>query len=147
MSPCAYPVKIDWSSRSLPDMHMWTTSIMNEEDQSSVANESGSEDSEAEGVIQNGKHMSLQAAATSDLQHMSAASVDFIKYLPSFTELSDIPLGELQALREKIGTKKFDIVLQKSREEKEKRSFKRVNKNRYSVYDDTNALLETTHVH
>ncbi|XP_064403649.1 ribosomal RNA processing protein 36 homolog isoform X2 [Halichondria panicea] len=70
------------------------------QDQSSVANESGSEDSEAEGFIQN--------------------------------ELSDIPLGELQALREKIGTKKFDIVLQKSREEKEKRSFKRVNKNRPS---------------
>lgn len=48
------------------------------------------------------------------------------------TELADIPLGELQALREKIGTKKFDVVLQKSREEKQKRSFKRANKNRYN---------------
>lgn len=73
------------TSRSLPNIHMWAKKIyiMNEEDQSSVANESGSEDSEAEGFIQNGKHMSLQAAATSDLQHMNVASVDFIKYLPS----------------------------------------------------------------
>ncbi len=63
-----------------------------------------------------------------------------ISFILGLTELSDIPLGELQALREKIGTKKFDIVLQKSREEKEKRSFKRVNKNRY---DDKNVLLAT----
>ena len=47
------------------------------------------------------------------------------------TELADIPLGELQTLREKIGTKRFDVVLQRSREERQKHSFKRANKNRY----------------
>lgn len=43
-------------------------------------------------------------------------------------ELSDIPLGELQEIRHKIGTKKFDSAL-KEHEEKA-RDFKRANKNR-----------------
>lgn len=46
-------------------------------------------------------------------------------------ELSEVTLGELQEIRQKVGTKKFDTALKKSREEKEKRSFKRANKNRY----------------
>lgn len=48
----------------------------------------------------------------------------------TFVELAEIPLGELQQLREKIGTKKFDIALQKAQDKRNERSFKRANKNR-----------------
>ena len=46
------------------------------------------------------------------------------------SELSDVPLEELQRIRHKIGTKKFDSMLKESLEEREARSFKRANKNR-----------------
>ncbi len=46
------------------------------------------------------------------------------------TELSDVPLEELQRIRLKIGTKKFDSILKESLKEREARSFKRANKNR-----------------
>lgn len=45
-------------------------------------------------------------------------------------ELSDIPMEELQRIRHKIGTKKFDSALRGSLQERETRSFKRANKNR-----------------
>ena len=45
-------------------------------------------------------------------------------------ELLDIPLGELQQARQRMGTKKFDAVLLKARKEREARSYKRANKNR-----------------
>lgn len=46
-------------------------------------------------------------------------------------ELSEVPLGELQELRQKLGTKKFDSLLKQAKEErKTERSFKRANKNR-----------------
>lgn len=47
-------------------------------------------------------------------------------------ELSEVPLGELQDLRQKVGAKKFDTALQqaKARTGGEKRRLKRENKNR-----------------
>ena len=48
-------------------------------------------------------------------------------------ELGDIPLEELQKIRSRIGTKKFDSALKSSLAEKSTTSFKRANKNRYFV--------------
>ena len=46
-------------------------------------------------------------------------------------ELADIPLGEFQEIRQKLGTKKFDsMMMKKSLQDRETRSFKRANKNR-----------------
>jgi hypothetical protein len=45
-------------------------------------------------------------------------------------ELSDVPMEELQRIRLKIGTKRFDSVLKASLDERKTRSFKRANKNR-----------------
>ena len=47
-----------------------------------------------------------------------------------FPELADIPLGELQEIRQKLGTKKFDSMMKRSLQDRETRSFKRANKNR-----------------
>lgn len=46
-------------------------------------------------------------------------------------ELSDVPFEDLQKIRQKIGTKRFDSALKESLEERKVRSFKRANKNRY----------------
>ena len=49
-------------------------------------------------------------------------------------ELSEVPLGELQELRQKLGTKKFDSLLKQVKEERKTEiSFKRANKNRSVV--------------
>ena len=48
-------------------------------------------------------------------------------------ELSDVPLGELQRIRLKVGTKRFDSALKTSLEERKARSFKRANKNRHVI--------------
>lgn len=57
------------------------------------------------------------------------------------TELADIPLGELQDMRKKLGIKKFDTMMKKSLQERETRSFKRSNKNRYRImHKNTKAL-------
>lgn len=45
-------------------------------------------------------------------------------------ELSDVPMEELQRIRLKIGTKKFDSALKTSLVERRKKHFKRANKNR-----------------
>ena len=54
-----------------------------------------------------------------------------IKWNGPLAELADIPLGELQEIRQKLGTKKFDSMMKKSLQDRETRSFKRANKNRY----------------
>ena len=59
----------------------------------------------------------------------------YIKIL-KFPELADIPLGELQEIRQKLGTKKFDSMMKRSLQDRETRSFKRANKNRRVYLSD-----------
>jgi hypothetical protein len=88
---------------------------------SSTEHESGSDpsDAEAEDSLKNGSLMSCQILIIFGLIFVKISS-----------ELADIPLGELQEIRQKLGTKKFDSMMKKSLEDRETRSFKRANKNR-----------------
>lgn len=54
----------------------------------------------------------------------------YSEILDSVTELSDVPMEELQRIRLKIGTKKFDSALKCSLAERKKKNFTRANKNR-----------------
>ena len=56
-----------------------------------------------------------------------------ISYNIFLSELSEVTLGELQEIRLKIGTKKFDLVLKESKAVKGNRDLKRANKNRFLI--------------